>query len=167
LFAAVQDVENPGTEGFSVLTDGGDAMLLLATTADAQWNGVKVITEPSPKPDQKDRIIEALGAENDIPKVDEEPLARYYEYLSANLSFPFAAHYPKPMNSEEEDEFRCTVLELLDPAKHLGDGFDGIFCKTSKGKFEINLPLIELEVPDDTPNFQFIEDYWFWFWNWR
>jgi hypothetical protein len=31
----------------------------------------------------------------------------------------------------------------------------------------INLPLIELEVPDDSPNFQFIEDYWYWFWNWR
>jgi hypothetical protein len=57
------------------------------------------------------------------------------------------------------------VLELLDPAKHLGDGFDGIFSKTRKGKYEINLPLIELEVPDDGPNCEFIEDYWFW--NWR
>ena len=42
------------------------------------------------------------------------------------------------------------MLELLDPAKHLGDGFDGIFCKTSKGKYEINLPLIELDLPDDS-----------------
>ena len=33
---------------------------------------------------------------------------------------------------------------LLDPAKHLGDGLDGIFCKTRKGTYEINLPLIEL-----------------------
>ena len=39
--------------------------------------------------------------------------------------------------------------------------------KTNKGKYEINLPLIELEVPDDSPNFQFVEDYWYWFWNWR
>lgn len=142
-------------------------MLLFATTADAHWNGLKVVTEPYPKPGQENRIIAALGSGKSIPRVDEETLARYYEYLSANLSFPFAAHYPEPMNSEEEDEFRCTVLELLDPAKHLGDGFDGIFSKTSKGKYEINLPLIELEVPDDSPNFQLIEDYWFWFWNWR
>jgi hypothetical protein len=71
------------------------------------------------------------------------------------------------MTSEDEGEFCCTVLRLLDPAKHLGDGFDGIFSTTSKGKYEINLPLIELEVPDDSPNFQFIEDYWYWFWNWR
>ena len=81
--------------------------------------------------------------------------------------FPFLAHYPKPATSQEGNEFRCTVLELLDPAKHLGDGFDGIFCKTRRGKYEINLPLIELEVPEDSPDFQLIEDYWYWFWNWR
>jgi hypothetical protein len=102
-----------------------------------------------------------------IPRVEEHSLSRYYKYLTEHLCLPFIAHYPKPTNSEETEEFRCTVLELLDPAKHLGDGFDGIFCKTRKGKYEINLPLIELEIPDDIPNFQFIEDYWFWFWNWR
>ena len=58
-------------------------------------------------------------------------------------------------------------MELLDPTQYLGDEFDGIFCKTRKGKFEVNLPLIELHVPEGSPNFQLIEDYWYWFWNWR
>ena len=142
-------------------------MLLPATTADAHWNGLRVVTEPCPELDQNDRIIEALGSGNPLPSVSEETLARYYQYLSANLSFPFAAHYPEPMKPQEEEEFRCTVLGLLDPAEHLGDAFDGIFSKTNKGKYEINLPLIELEVPDDSPNFQFIKDYGCWFWNWR
>ena len=142
---------------------------LVATTADSHWNGLKVVTEPRPELDQKDRIIEALGSGNPIPRVGEETLVRYYEYLSANLSFPFAAYYPAPIKPQEEEEFSCTVLELLDPAKHLGDWIDGIFSKTNKGKYEVNLPLIELEVPDDSPNFKFIEDYWYWFghWNWR
>ena len=139
----------------------------LATTAVAHWNDLEVITEPCPKPDQRDRIIEALGSVNHIPRVDEEPLFRYYKYLSEHLCFPFIAHFPTPLNAEEEDEFRCTVLELLDPAKHLGDGFDGIFCKTRKGKYEFNLPLIDLYLPDDSFSFQFIEDYWYWFWNWQ
>ena len=47
------------------------------------------------------------------------------------------------------------------------DEFGGIFCKTRKGDCDINLPLIELEIPQNSPNFQFIEDYWYWFWNWR
>ena len=141
--------------------------MLLATTAIAHWDDLKVVAEPYPKLNQKDRIIEALGSGSQIPRVDDEPLSRYYKYLTEHLCLPFIAHFPKPMNSEEDDEFRCTVLELLDPAKYLGDGFDGIFCKTSKGKYEINLPLIELEVPEESPNFEFIEDYWFWCWNWR
>jgi hypothetical protein len=144
-------------------------MLLLATTSDAHyWNGLNVVAESCPQLNQRDRIIEALGPlEGHFPGVDEETLSRYYKYLTARLSFPFTAHYPKPMNAEEEEEFRCTVLDLLDPTKHLGDEFDGIFCKSRKGKYDINLPLTELDVPDDTPNFQFIEDYWYWFWNWR
>jgi hypothetical protein len=117
---------------------------------------------------QPDRILAVLGMAGDhLAQVDEETLSRYYRYLSANLSFPFVAHYPEPTNPQEESDFRCVVLELLDPAKHLGDEFDGIFCKTRKGKYEINLPLTELRVSGGGPNFQFIEDYLFWFWNWR
>ena len=143
-------------------------MVLLATISDAHWNGVKVIAKSDPEHCQRDRIIEALGPlEGHLPSVDEETLSRYYKYLTARLSFPFAAHYPAPRTSLEEVEHRCTVVELLDPAKDICDEFDGISCKSSKGKYEINLPLIELEVADDNPNFQFIEDYWYWFWNWR
>ena len=142
-------------------------MLLLDTIADAHWNGIPVVPKSGPELKQTDRIIVALGSGSHIPNVDDEPLSRYYKYLTAHLRFPFTATYPEAKNAEEEDEFRCTVLELLDPAKHLGDGFDGIFSKTAKGKYEINLPLIELELPADSPNFQYVEDYWYWFWNWR
>jgi len=143
-------------------------MNLPAALADVRWNGPKVVAESCPEHGQRDRILEALGSlGGHLPSVDEETLARYFKYLSAHLSFPFTAHYPEPTTSLEEVEQRCTVLELLDPAKDICDEFDGIFCKTRKGKYEINLPLVELEIPQDSPNFQLIEDYWFWFWNWR
>jgi hypothetical protein len=139
----------------------------MATVANVPWNDLKVVPESCPGRNQKDRIIQALGSVSHIPRVDEESHARYYEYLTEYLGFPFTAHYPEPTTSLEEVQYRCIVLELLDPARFFGGEFDGIFCKTSKGTFEVNLPLIELEVPDDSPNFQFIEDYWYWFWNWR
>ena len=142
--------------------------MLLTTVADAQWNGLKVVPESSPEHDRRDRIVVALGPLGEhSPRIDEETLSRYYKYLSARLSFPFAAHYPEPTTSLEEVQYRCVVLELLDPTKDFYDEFDGIFCKTRKGEYDINLPLIELEIPQDSPNFQLIEDYWYWFWNWR
>ena len=143
-------------------------MLLLAPTADVNWTDLKVVTEPRPEPDQRDRILEALWPLGDhLPGVDQETLSRYYKYLSVRLSFPFTATYPEAKTSLEEVQYRCTVVELLDPAKDICDEFDGILCKTRKGRYEIKLPLIELEISQDSPNFQLVEDYWFWFWNWR
>ena len=142
--------------------------MLLANVVDAHRNGLEVIAKSSQEHNRRDRIAVALGPLGEqSPRVDEQTLSRYYRYLSASLSFPFAAHYPQPRSSLEEVQYRCTVLELLDPTKDIYDEFDGIFCKTRKGKYEINLPLIELEIPEDGPNFQLIEDYLYWFGNWR
>ena len=136
--------------------------------ADSPWTKLNAVIEPRSKDRQLDRIAAALGlSSGPLPEVDDKTLFRYYEYLSVNLTFPFTAHYPEPANSREETQFRCTVVELLDPSKHIGDTFDGIFCKTQKGKYEVNLPLIELEVAHDSPNFHLIEDFWYWFWNYR
>ena len=121
----------------------GGSLQEFATLLGGHVNGNRVLA-PGPGHSADDRSLSVWPAKN--------------EDGFAVLSF-----------SPKDDRESCIahVKELLDPEKHLGDGFDGIFAKTSKGKYKINLPLIELEVPDDTPNCQFIEDYWFWFWNWR
>ncbi len=140
----------------------------LATYTDPNWNELAVVTESPSEGCQKQRILVALGSDdNHPPLVDEETLFKYFEYLSENLSFPFTAHYPKPTTPLEEVQYECTVQELLDPSKHASDEFDGIFCKTSKAGFEVNLPLVDLEISQDNPDFQMIEDYWHWFGNWR
>ena len=102
-----------------------------------------------------------------LPTVDAATLRRYYRYLSQNLSLPFPAWYPEAAFSDAEGEHACTVTELIDPATGLGDEFDGIFCKVVKGKQERLLPLIELQLPPDGPNFHLVEHYWDWFWHWR
>ncbi len=142
--------------------------MAISTETKVTWNQVRIVVAPHRQSDQTQRIRIALGSKNErLPTVDEETLSRYYHYLSANLTLPFAAHFPKPTTSEEQNEFRCTVVSLIDPTKYLGDGFDGIFCKTRKGEYDLNLPLIDLHLPENSRNFQLIEDYWFWFWNCR
>ena len=137
--------------------------MILATVADAHRNSIKV----AHKFCQNDRIIEALGSVDHIPRVHEESLFRYYKHLTEHLCFPFIAHFPKPASSQEKEEFHCTVLELLAPAKHMGNGFDGIFCKIGRGQYKLNLPLIDLYLSDGCFSFQLIDDYWYWFWNWQ
>jgi hypothetical protein len=138
------------------------------TYTDPNWNGLKLVTELPRGDDQKERILAALGLTDDrLPVTDDDALGAYHEYLSANLSFPFTAHYPEPTNPREKVLHECTVLGLLDPSKCVGDEIDGIFCRTQKAEFEVNLPLVELDVPKGSPNFQMIEDYWDWFCNWR
>ena len=110
----------------------------------------------------------ALGQRSpQVPKVDEQMLSRYHKYLASRVSVPFTAYYPEPTNFFEEDQYRCEVLELLPPSKHIANEFDGLLCRVRKGKYELTLPLIDLEVPQDDLNFELIEDYWYWFWNWR
>jgi len=140
----------------------------LSTYLDVQLTMLNAAPAVTSQARQEDRIVAALApTANRVPKVDREMLSRYYRYLSSNLLFPFVAHYPEPTNSRDESLFRCLVLSLLDPERHFGDELDGIFCKARKGKYELNLPLIELFVPQKSPNFQLIEDYWYWLWNWR
>lgn len=139
----------------------------LATTVDAHRNGIKGVQESCAEFNRHKRIRKALGSGNRIPRVHEDLLPGYYKYLMEQLRFPFLAHFPKPATPQEEEDFRCTVLGLLDPAQHLGDGFDGIFTVICKGKYELHLPLIDLYLPEDCGSFQLIDDYWYWFWNWR
>ena len=32
---------------------------------------------------------------------------------------------------------------------------------------EIDVPLVDVELNENAPNYRLIEDYWYWFWNWR
>jgi hypothetical protein len=137
--------------------------MLLSTITETTWHRPQILVESCPAADRTERIMAVLGRTyGGLPRVDEATLTRYYTYLSANLSRPFTAHYPQPTTPAEKAEFRGVVLELLDPAQDIYDEFDGIYCKVRKGKYEINLPLIELEIPEDSPNFQLIADYCYW-----
>jgi hypothetical protein len=140
----------------------------IITETEADGTNAPLANSSVAEHDQKRRIMAAIGVIGGrLPRVNGQTLSRYFRYLSARLSLPFAATYPEAIPSQHKTEYRCTVVEVLDPTRHIGDELDGIFCKTRHGSFEVNLPLIELEVAQDNPNFQLIEDYWYWFWNWR
>jgi hypothetical protein len=116
--------------------------------------------------DCAEQICMALGSGRwGLPVVDAATVRHCYRYYSQNLSLPCVAWYPAP--TDEDGGYPCTVTELIDPATGPGDKFHGIFCKVRKGKQERNLPLIELELSPDNPNYRLVERYRNCFWHWR
>jgi hypothetical protein len=134
------------------------------TTLPETW-----ITVPSqPDAERRRRILAALNlpASRDL-RVNEESLGRYYDFLSARLELPFMAYYPRPTTPAEAAVDRCEVIALLDPRTDICDEFDGLYCQTRKGRFRVNLPLVELTVLPPNKNIELLGDYEYWFWHWR
>ncbi len=125
---------------------------------------------PQPDRERRKRILAALGLPGKGQsglRVDEHSLARYYDYLVARLELPFSAYYPPPRSGKPNAGDRCEVIELLDPRTDLCDEIDGLYCRTRKAKFIVNLPLVELTVLPPSKNIELLEDYEYWFWHWR
>jgi hypothetical protein len=150
----------------------------MSTVTNSDCCGLRLIRElwasDSPKDriraseSPEDRIRKALGTlAARLPEVTGETLQAYYRYLKAAMVFPFQARYPEAAGIHGEVVRKVTALELLDPAVDFGGESLGLVCRVRKGKTETELPLADLEVDEDSPNYQLIEDYWYWFWNWR
>ena len=142
--------------------------MTFATINGLPWPGPGTSVPSRSDRERRMRILAALGSRRDrhLP-VDPESLARYYDYLAAHLELPFAACYPRPACRADELADRCQVIELLDPRTTLCDEFDGLYCRTRKGKFIVNLPLVELTVLPPSRNLDLLADYEYWFWHWR
>ncbi len=148
-------------------------------SSQATLGGVR-LSEPrfsvptQPDHERRKRILAALGlpsprvaSRQPSLRVDEETLTRYFEYLAERLELPFAAYYPPPSSGARPAADRCEVIELLDPRTDLCDEIDGLYCRTRKGKFFVNLPLVELTLFPPSKNLELLGDYEYWFWHWR
>jgi hypothetical protein len=139
-----------------------------ATLSGIPWPETCVTVQPQPDRERRKRILAAL----DLPRghslrVDEETLARYYDYLAARLELPFIAYYPPPSGATPAVANRCEVVSLMDPRTSICDEFDGLYCQTRKGQFQVNLPLVELTILPPSKNIELVGDYEYWFWHWR
>jgi hypothetical protein len=128
-----------------------------------------LITEPLHYGSPERRIKTALGQmQGRLPGVTLETLQAYYAHLARHLSFPFTARYPEPVGLHSEVIRSVVVVGIRNPADRPGLATcTGIVCRVRAGNQESDVPLADLEVEPDDPNYELIEDYWYWFWNWR
>ena len=110
----------------------------------------------------------ALGlVRGPLPAVESRWLCKYYEYLAARLSLPFEARCTDDISGLRQLSPRVTAVALVDPDGNPSRENSGLTCTVRSGTLEAEVPLVELEVEEGSPNFELVEDYWYWFWNWR
>jgi hypothetical protein len=110
------------------------------------------------------RAVFGLTSGRSLPHVKQATLLRYYEHLGSRLSIPFDAAYC----AEDGRTVReVTVVGLFSPTAPKSDHARGLLCLARSPNRTAEVPLVDLELEEDHPNFQLLEDYWYWVWNLR
>jgi hypothetical protein len=127
------------------------------------------ITQLLATQDQEARIRAVLGlSRGPLPKVNAEWLRKYHRFLAAELTFPFQARYSEEISANREPFVsEVEVFALVHPDEMPEIERTALLCRVLRDVQEEEVPLVDLEVDEDHPNSQLLEDYWYWIWNWR
>ncbi len=112
-------------------------------------------------PDDRIRIVFGLTSDDGLPKADEQMQRHFLDYLRTHLSFPFTADYWPASTLGPSKSGKVAILGFAEPPL---DRKEGIVCEARRGKHEFQVPLAGLQVPENDPNFQHVEDYTYWLW---
>jgi hypothetical protein len=89
-------------------------------------------------------------------------LAKYHAHLREHLHFPFQAIYAETTFPVRHLVRYVSVLGLL-PV--VGSASRGIHCRVEGLPHARSLPLVDIGMPDEHPNYQILDDYAYWFLN--
>lgn len=107
-------------------------------------------------------MIFGLTSDDPLPQSNEKTQQQYMEHLEAHLSFPFKADYSAAsfLGSDTSEDVTVVGFTSQSPI----DPDDGIVCQAQIEREALDVPLSQVQVNVDDPNFQHIEDYTYWLW---
>jgi hypothetical protein len=122
-------------------------------------------TKPLDPNNQEDRIRAALGVTTDdaVPLVEKATLLKYFEYLKANLVFPFPATYSHH-DGKRRIVHKISVVGMSDEFPIEGEY--GLVCVVKDDQEQWEVPLMMMEVSKEDHSHQTLEDYRRWFTEW-
>ena len=129
------------------------------------------------------RIAEALAVAGpeEFPFPDDESLAQYHAYLSERLEFPFEAQFdtpPDPLPPERPGDFYrtsdgewyavdVTAIGLVPWEEHPEGWAEGLLCRALEENRPRSVLLESLEVKQEGPSRQLVEDFKYWYDTWN
>ena len=124
--------------------------------------------ERKPKPSsQATRLRPILGGTSDrLPRVGLETLRRFHDYLVDHLAFPFEGRLSDSIGPHRDTKSPLRVIRLMDPVREYSpEEMYGLIVKAEQNGIRIGLPLDRIDVTEDSPQHQLLEDYRHWLWN--
>jgi hypothetical protein len=121
-----------------------------------------IVTRPLSVDNQEDRICMVFGLTSDdpLPYDSNATELTYFNYLKANLTFPFPSQFFDPIKDQKRD---VAVTGMYDDFP-IDDGF-GVMCEVLDSSEKRQIPLSELKVEPGSPSYQMVDDYITWFVN--
>ena len=113
---------------------------------------------------QTERLRAILGGDDDrLPRVGVETLRRFHGYLVEHLAFPFEGRLSDPIGPHRDTRSPLTVIRLMDPVREYSpEEMYGLIVKAEQNGGRIELPLDRIDVAEDSPQNQLLEDYRHW-----
>jgi hypothetical protein len=123
-------------------------------------------TKPLDAKEFEDRIRAALGLTTDdaIPAVGKASLLKYFEYLKANLAFPFRAEYSYD-DGRGRIVRKISVIGMCDEFP-IDDEY-GLVCRVTDDQEQWEVPVLLLELLKQDRNERLLEDYRRWYDDWK
>lgn len=121
----------------------------------------RLVIRPLDADNQVDRIRMVFGLTSDdpLPAVDDQTQRQYVDCLKARLAIPFEIAYWANLSDYSHGRKRVRVVGL---------GFDsmtGAMCEVRFKDETEQIPLVNVDLEEDHPNCQLVEDYKSWVWS--
>jgi len=117
--------------------------------------------------DAKERMFPVFGLseEDDWPDMNHQNLEIIYDHLISTVSFPFYAEFamPDPQKGGETIT-NIEVHNIIDPDITYEIDTYGLICEASDERGQFKVPLSEIVIQQEDPNYHLIEDYCIWYW---
>jgi len=109
--------------------------------------------------------IFGLTAEDEWPDITGQALEIIFDHLISTVSFPFKAEFAMPDREKGGEEITLIeVHNIIDPDTTDDLQVYGLVCEASDERGHFKVPLSEIVIKQDDPNYHLIEDYCIWYW---
>jgi hypothetical protein len=109
--------------------------------------------------------IFGITTDDNWPDINHQSMEILYDHLISNVSFPFKAEFSMPDPEKGGEAITDIYVDnIVDPDLIDETEAYGLICEAREEKGGFKVPLSEIVIKQDDPNFNLIEDYCIWYW---